>query len=247
MKTFVAFSGGKDSTALALLECDATPIFTDTVFEFQEVYQHLNRFEQVTGRKVVRLVNEKYQGGLPQYIRERHFLPNHGARYCTRTFKIEVLNAYLKSQLPCELLIGLRADEPLRVGNLTDMDGLTIRYPLREHGYTQVDVIRICLEQNLLPRYPVYMARGGCIGCFYKRKSEVRAMIELMPETVDMLQELEESVQDERGKFFHMFPNAGMSIAELRSQPALFDQSETYRDALDDSDKGVACGLFCHR
>lgn len=247
MKSFVAFSGGKDSTALALLESDAIPIFTDTKWEFPEIYQHLDRFEQVTSRNIARLTHPKYTGGLPQYIQEHHFLPNHGARFCTQKFKIDVLNNYLKEQLPCELLIGLRADEPLRVGNLTDIDGLTIRYPLRERELNRLDVVRICLESNLLPRYPVYMARGGCIGCFYKRKSEVRAMIELMPKTVDMLQELEESVQDERGKFFHMFPNAGMSIAELRSQPALFDQSETYRDALTDSDKGVACGLFCHR
>lgn len=247
MKTFVAFSGGKDSTALALLERDAIPIFTDAKWEFPELYQHLDRFEQVTGRMVIRLTHPQYAGGLPQYIQEHHFLPNHGARFCTRIFKIEVLNHFLKEQLPCELLIGLRADEPLRVGNLTDIDGLTIRYPFRERGLNRLDIVRICLESNLLPRYPVYMARGGCMGCFYKRKSEIRAMIQLVPTMVDQLQELEESSQDERGNFFHMFPNAGMSIADLRSQPALFDQSETYRDALDDSDKGVACGLFCHR
>lgn len=98
-----------------------------------------------------------------------------------------------------------------------------------------------------MPRYPVYMLRGGCVGCFYKRRSEVLAMAELVPDVVDGLQELEEAVQDERGEFFHMFPNVGMSIKELRAQGRLMDTSELYREAADTSDMGVACGLFCRR
>ena len=244
---YVAFSGGADSTALTLLMPDAVPIFTDTGWEFPELYAHIARFEEVTGRAVVRLVREATPGGIPDYIRQTRFMPNHGARYCTRLFKIEPMNAFLRSRLPAELLIGLRADEPERAGNLTDMDGLTIRYPLREQGLTRLDVIRICAEHDLLPRYPVYMARGGCTGCFYKRKGEVQAMAALVPEVLDRLQELEEAVQDERGAYFHMFPNAGMSIADLRRQPLLMDPAEVYAEAADKSDMGAACGLFCNR
>lgn len=243
MQKFVAFSGGADSTALALLEEDATPIFTDTGWEFPELYAHIEKFEQVTGRKVARPEGET----LPDIIRRQKFLPNHGARFCTRLAKIEPMNRYLKEHLPAELLIGLRADEEARTGNLTEMEGLTIRYPLRERGMTRIDVLRVCLEHDLLPRYPVYMARGGCTGCYYKRKSEVLAMIQLVPEVVDELQKLEEEVQDERGNYFHMFPNVGMSIAELRHQPALFDMTDLYHDAADTTDKGATCGLFCHR
>lgn len=245
MSKFVAFSGGIDSTALALLEPDAQPIFTDTMWEFPDLYAHIARFEVVTGREVIRL--KRSAGGLPGYIRERMFLPNHGARFCTRMFKVEALNTYLRERLPVELLIGLRADEEERVGNLTELEGLIVRYPLRERGLTRVDCVALCLEHGLLPRYPVYMARGGCVGCFYKRRSEVQAMVELVPTVVDELQELEQAVQAERGEFFHMFPNVGMSIAELRAQGRLFDSAELYREAADDSDKGAACGLFCHR
>jgi hypothetical protein len=153
---------------------------------------------------------------------------------------------FLKEHMPAELLIGLRADEE-RIGNLTEMDGLTIRYPLREAGMTRWDCMRLCVAAGLLPRYPVYMARGGCIGCFYKRKSEVQAMAALVPDVLDELQALEEEVQDERGRFFHMFPNVGHSIAEVRSQPLLFDPAEVYAQAADKSDMGAACGLFCNR
>jgi hypothetical protein len=243
---YVAFSGGKDSTALALLMPDATPVFTDTGWEFDELYRHIEKFEAVTGREVARV---RPAETLPEYIQRSKFMPGHGARYCTRLKKIEPMNAFLAEHLPAELCIGLRADEPedMRVGNLTDMDGLTIRYPFREQGLNLWDILRICTEHDLLPRYPVYMARGGCKGCFYKRKSEVKAMAQLVPEVMDELQALEESVQDERGRFALMFPNAGMSIRDIRSQSTLFDMKQVYADAADVSDKGAACGLFCHR
>lgn len=250
----VAFSGGADSTALALALTDATPIFTDTGDEFDELYAHIERFEQVTGRQVVRIRGHVINGELvdetlPEYEVRAKYLPNHGARFCTRMFKIEPMNYYLKSQLPVTLNIGLRADEPEaeRVGNLSDIDGLTIRYPMREWGWTRTDVIRKCLEYGLLPRYPVYMARGGCKGCFYKRKAEVRAMSVLVPEVMDELQRREEVVQDERGTFFKLFPNTNASIADMRSQQTLFTPEEVYRAAGEDDDKGQACGLFCHR
>lgn len=250
MKTIVALSGGADSTALALLEEDAELVFTDTRWEFPELYAHLDRFEAATGRTVRRLQHPRYPGGLPAYIQASKFLPNHGARFCTRMFKIETMNAYIASLgEPATLLVGLRADEPadVRVGNLTEMDGLTIRYPLRERGMTRADVLRVCLDWGLLPRYPVYMARGGCMGCFYKRKAEVQAMIALVPDVVDELQRLEEAVQDERGAYFHMFPNAGASLADLRAQAWMFDPAEVYAAAAQNGDKGAACGLFCQR
>lgn len=246
----VAFSGGKDSTALALLYPDALPVFTDTLWEHQPLYDHIEKFEQVTGRKVERVVHPDWPGGLPQYIREHNFFPNHGARYCTRIFKIEAMNLWLERSklLPAEILIALRADEPAdeRVGNLSEIDGLTIRYPLREQGVNTWGVIKVCTDNGLLPRYPVYMARGGCKGCFYKRKAQVQAMIHLSPDEASELQALEEEIQDQRGNFFYMFGNAGMSIADIKRQPLLFSEEEVYQEIATDK-LGAACGLFCRR
>jgi 3'-phosphoadenosine 5'-phosphosulfate sulfotransferase (PAPS reductase)/FAD synthetase len=245
---FIAFSGGIDSTALALLTPDATPVFTDTNWEFPHVYEHIDRFEKVTGREVVRLSHPEWPGGLPEYIRHHAFMPGHGARYCTRIFKIETYNRWIVSRLPAEMLIGLRYDEPesMRVGNLTNMNGLTIKYPLRELELTRMDCVRVCAENNLLPQYPVYAARGGCVGCFYKRKTEVQAMAALIPDVMDKLQELEEEVQDERGKYAFLFPSTGTSIRDLRSQSLLFTADEVYASASQTGDVGQACGVFCN-
>ncbi len=248
MNQYVAFSGGIDSTALALISPQAQPVFTDTGWEFPELYKQIDKFEQKTGRCVIRLKSEEHVS-LPEYANRYNYLPGHSSRYCTRIFKIDVYNEFIKKHLPAEMLIGLRADEDPddRVGNLTKIKGLKIRYPLREKGLNRIDCLKICIDNDLLPRYPVYMARGGCIGCFYKRKSEVQAMIHFLPDVMDDLQRLEESVQDKRGKFALLFPNVGLSIKALRSQGELFNPTEVYRDAADDSDKAAACGLFCHR
>ena len=241
MTEYVAFSGGIDSTARALLMPDAELVFTDTGWEFPHVYEHIGRFEEVTGREIKRLVYDKYPGGIPDYINQRRFMPSHGARYCTQKFKILPLERWLKEF--DTLCIALRADEPERGGNWASY----ARYPLREMGITRIDCVKICAENDLLPRYPVYAARGGCIGCFYKRKSEVQAMAALIPDVLDELRQLEESVQDERGRYFHMFPNVGMSIRDIQKQPLLFEADQVYAAAYDTSNYGQACGLFCNR
>ena len=243
MQHYVAFSGGIDSTALALCCPDATPIFTDTQWEHAELYAHMVRFEQVTGRTVVR-IQSPHPGGLPGYIRDHGYFPTHGARFCTRLFKIEPLNTFLATHRPAEVSIGLRADEPLRVGNLTTMDGLTFTYPLRMMGMDRAACVNVCLEHDLLPRYPVYMARGGCQGCFFKRRSEVTALLALQPALADTLEALEEDVQDTRSHCFHMFGNAGESIANLRKQPLLFDAQDVFTQLAHDP---APCGVFCHR
>jgi len=246
MSDFVAFSGGVDSTALALLMPDATPIFTDTGWEFDHIYEHLDKFEQVTGREVVRIKNDRFDS-IPEWIEFNHYLPSYTRRWCTYNFKIKPVNKYLKERLPATLNIALRADEQARTGNQGELKGLEIAYPLQGWDMVRKDVVEICLHYNLLPRAFPYAARGGCKGCFYKRKSELIAMQALVPDVMDELRRLEELVQENKQRFFHMFPNAGVSIATIQAQPSLFDLVAVYADAADTSDYGDNCGLFCNR
>jgi hypothetical protein len=244
----VSFSGGKDSTALAILEDDAIPIFVDTGWEFDEIYQHIEKFEKITGRKVTKLSGKELYGeNLPESIKRQRFLPGFKARWCTRMHKIEVIQTWLMDKVPAEMMIGLRADESGRIGHIVCLDELTVTYPLRERGMNYQDVVDLCNKYDLLPKYSAYMARGGCKGCFYKRKNEVLALRELRPDIYDELQELEEGIQDERKKFAVMFPNVGMPLREFRKQPLLFNPEVVWNDANDVSQKTPACGAFCHR
>jgi hypothetical protein len=235
MDEYVAFSGGKDSTALALLMDNARPVFTDTGAEFPELYAHIEKFEKTTGREVIRLKSK--HGTLLDYIKKTRFMPGHGARFCTRLFKIEPFEKFTT-----HFAVALRADES-RVGN-TSQD---VTYPLQEMGFGLNEVLRTCAENDLLPRYPLYMARGGCKDCFYKRKKEIQAMNLLVPDTLNELRDIEEYVQGERGKYAYMFPNAGMSIRDIQSQQEMFTPEQVYREASDKSDYGTSCGLFCNR
>lgn len=244
----VSFSGGKDSTALAILEPDAMPVFVDTEWEFDEIYQHIEKFESITGRKVLRLSGRDLYGvSLPEYIKERKFMPGFKARFCTRMFKIEVIQTWLMDKVPAEMLIGIRGDEPEQRGHIVCLDDLIVRYPLREREMDYQAIVDICNQYGLLPDYPAYMRRGGCKGCYFKSVNEVLAMRELTPDVYDDLQELEESAQDKRGKYAFMFPNIGMSLADFRKQPLLFKPEEVWKDANDNSQKTPACGAFCHR
>ncbi|NIN36604.1 MAG: phosphoadenosine phosphosulfate reductase family protein, partial [Gammaproteobacteria bacterium] len=97
-RQFISYSGGKDSTALALLYPDAIPVFTDTGMEFPEMYEQINKFESITGREIIK-IRSRY-GTLRDYILDSKFLPGHGARYCTRIFKIQTFDNWIKATFP---------------------------------------------------------------------------------------------------------------------------------------------------
>lgn len=239
---YTAFSGGADSTSLALLVEDAPPVFTDTGWEFPQLYEHIEKFERITGRPVIR-IQSFYPGGLVGYIRDHLFFPNHGARFCTDKFKIQPFEKFMVAG---DILnVGLRADEPERIGNITKK--YIVRYPLRELSMDRRTVEEVCRRYGLLPQYPPFMLRGGCMGCFYKRRSEVIAMFHLAPAIYWQLAELEEEVQDERGQFFYMFTNIGCGLKafaqRIQAQMLMFSLEELYPTTLDPA----PCGIFCNR
>lgn len=88
------------------------------------------------------------------------------------------------------------------------------------------------------------------MGCFYKRKSEIAAMFHLAPVVYWQLCDLEEEIQDERGKYFYMFSNLGSGLRafakSIQSQGFLFDFSEKEL-YLNSPSEMTLCGLFCNR
>ncbi len=165
MTQFLAFSGGKDSTACALrlaeLGEDFTLLFTPTEDELPSLLAHIDAVVERIQRPIVFPPNRS----LAHWIEFHEALPNFRMRWCTRQIKIEPCIAYLLRHPGSTLLVGLRADEESRIGLYGDY--ATYRYPLREWGWALTDVQRYLAHRGVeVPR------RTDCALCYGQRLIE---------------------------------------------------------------------------
>jgi hypothetical protein len=250
-KTFIAFSGGVESTTLCLLfggKADA--IFADTGDEHAEMYERISQVEGILRRihPRFRIIKVSAAEALHDYVRRMRVFPNSVMRFCTRIFKIEPINGYLKSQLPCTLMIGLNAEETERTGAYP-FEGVSFEYPLQDLGLTRAKCIAALKEYDLEPRLPVYMRRGGCTFCFYKSRKEYAAIAHLDPELAHQLADLEDSVNEDRyGKRWTIvkeIPEGFRAFFDTERRTSLFKADEMYAQQPNVTES--PCGVFCHR
>ena len=164
-KQIVAFSGGKDSTALVLrlaeLGEDFECLFTPTGDEPDDVRPHLEGIAARVNRPLVFPPNLS----LMHWISHHEALPNWRQRWCTRQIKIEPCIAYLIQQEDPVLLVGLRADEESREGLYGPY--ARYRYPMREWGWGLKEVRAYLAEQGV-----TIPTRTDCELCYGQRLSE---------------------------------------------------------------------------
>jgi Phosphoadenosine phosphosulfate reductase family len=169
VRQVVAFSGGKDSTATALLLHergeDFDLLFTPTGNELPALAEHMARVVTHVGKRLITPANRSLEDWIDHY----GALPNNRQRWCTRLIKIEPCIAYLKANPGTVLCIGLRADEETRQGLYGEH--ATYRYPLREAAMGLEATIALCERHNLLPRF-----RTDCAVCPYQRLIEWHAL-----------------------------------------------------------------------
>jgi len=254
MQRFISFSGGVESTAMCLLfGANADAIFADTGFEHKKLYERLDTVESKikdfhSNEFKIHRIKSKH-GTLPEYIEKTKFYPSFRSRYCTRMFKIEPIDEFLKQYESegVELMIGLNADEEKsRTGNHGNLPFVQYSYPLIKNGLTRKDCENLLNKADLHPNFPVYMRRGGCVGCFYKSAKEYEAMIHLSPDEFDKVMELEETIQDRRGEFYRIksdMPRMSEFKKNILSQPYLFDAASIYSVINNET----RCGVFCNR
>lgn len=257
MKRYISFSGGVESTTMCLLYGKgATAIWVDTGAEHKEMYDRIDYTEQKLKEyhqgnfELIRLkANAKYKGeyyqSLEDYIVAIKFMPSQQRRFCTIEFKIKPIDNFL-SQEDCELLIGFNYDEQGRTGNLEKKSNIKYSYPLIENGLTRDDCEDILRINNLHPKFPVYMLRGGCRMCFFKSEKEYRAMYHLNRNEFNEVMKFEETIQDQRKKFYSIMGN-GKSLRQLAKEceTELFDDVKSLYDAY--KKDGKSCGAFCRR
>jgi hypothetical protein len=254
---FISFSGGVESSTMCVLYGNqANAIFADTGFEHDLMYDRLDKVEKAIREfhnndfKIIRVKNQDH-GSLEGYIKESKFYPSFQARYCTRMFKIEPIDDYLKAYQgqDVELMIGLNYDEKdSRVGNQGKLSFVNYAYPLIEGKINRAMCEKILERLDLLPNFPPYMLRGGCKGCYHKGKKEYEAMLHLKESEFDEVMVLDEDIQDIRGAFYSIKSDIPEGLRKFKSnilkQVAMVDFKEIYNNPVKLT---TQCGIFCHR
>jgi hypothetical protein len=185
-------SGGKDSSALALLIAgrvkglehfrhdEVEYVFCDTQKELPETYEYLARLEAELGSKITRL-NAK--AGFDHWHKVfGGYLPSPRNRWCTKLLKLKPFEAHVGDDNVVSY-VGLRADED-RIGYISRKPNIKTRYPLKEAGIDYDGVIKILEESGL--GLPTFMKWGrtnsGCTFCFFQTPFEWAKLLENYPE-----------------------------------------------------------------
>ena len=177
----IPLSGGIDSTALAVImrtlfpETEFIYVFTDTRAETPEIYEVLNKLEQVMDIKITRLIPDK---GLIEMCKTYGgYLPGYNSRWCTKELKAKPFHGWLKQFRNqgtgiVHAYVGIRADED-RTGLISQEDFIEQHMPLKEMGIKREDVFNIVKQSGLeIPGFYRIRSRSGCTCCPYSRLSE---------------------------------------------------------------------------
>ncbi|MFW5490411.1 MAG: phosphoadenosine phosphosulfate reductase family protein [Desulfovibrio sp.] len=166
VQNIVSFSGGKDSSALVLKSLEkGLPIHAlhhfDGGWEFPQMQDHLDKFENYTGIPILRI---KPKENFEYWMLERpviartgplkgqlrgvgHGWPSWTRRWCTRQKAVYLDKAVADLSNPVKL-IGFAADEEHRARRGMNKKGryakYVARYPLMEWGVTESDALAIC-------------------------------------------------------------------------------------------------------
>lgn len=187
-----SISGGKDSVAMCLLLAKEgyngytvdEYIFADTGKEFPECYEALEMFEQITGKTITRLKNEKpfeyYLAEAPTTMNRKvgYGFPTMWTRWCTSYLKRDLIAKYLKGKDAIQL-IGIAADETKRIKPHKQK-----RYPLVEWGMTEAECLSYCQARGIYQGNSPYnhINRMSCYCCPLTNNRQVEYLIRHRPE-----------------------------------------------------------------
>lgn len=218
--TFVAFSGGKDSTAMALRMAELGEsfvlLFTPAGNEPPELLEHINRIQAMTGMDLVKPPGPD----LFELIAKHKMLPNHRARWCTRQIKIEPCQEYLSGFPGATLCVGFRADEDPEDRKGGRYYDVKYRAPMREWGWSLERVLDFLHDKGIdVPE------RTDCMLCYGQQLGEWYKLWKYRPEEYERGVQLEATIgYTFRNKDRDTWP---ASLAELRER---FERGERPRN-----------------
>ena len=212
MKHIIGFSGGKDSTATAILAHilkKPTPelVYCKIMFDKQtsaEVPEHELFLQEVAfpkikkdfGFEIVTVQSEK------TYV-ELHNTPiTKGPRkgmlrgsptckgcWVQRDLKLRPLSKYNKSQPEDSIYyVGIAKDEEDRLLSLAKVNKVSL---LEECGFTEDDAFELCKQHGLLSPIYEFAPRNGCFFCPNAKEPEFRHLRDHHPDLWNRMLELE--------------------------------------------------------
>jgi 3'-phosphoadenosine 5'-phosphosulfate sulfotransferase (PAPS reductase)/FAD synthetase len=171
----IAYSGGKDSTALLCWAEDNLDsyftVFCDTVWEFEDTYRYIHeivdQLKRCYGFKILK--SEKYPNGMRDLVRIKGRVPSAKARFCTENLKVEPMQKWVKA-VDDEVILyqGIRRDESesrmkMQPREWSDIYDCWVERPLFYESAEQ------CFERIRAKGFrpnPLYLMGAGRVGCF---------------------------------------------------------------------------------
>jgi len=172
-------------------------------------------------------------------IDKQGYCPNRVARTCTGRLKIRVLRDFIRSQpwyvphVDVFNVIGLRADEEMRVMNATDTDGynssegLIGKCPLAEAGITKMHVDAFWTDKKCSEGFDlgIQSEAGNCTLCFLKSRRKLISLVRQNPSLADWWIEQEDkcSATAKTGAQFNRDWAYRELLEHVQTQPELMD------------------------
>lgn len=141
IRHILGISGGKDSTALAILLGKGIPnleyFFCDTKKELPETYEYLDRIQARLGIKIEFLEAER---GFDHWYEGVYngVLPSPQVRWCTKQLKIIPLEKFIGDDIAYSY-VGIRADEQ-RDGYISTRPNIRPVYPYKPSDYVSKNI-----------------------------------------------------------------------------------------------------------
>ncbi|MFZ1388391.1 MAG: phosphoadenosine phosphosulfate reductase family protein [Thiolinea sp.] len=187
----LGLSGGKDSSALAIYIRDKYPeiheqmeyFFADTGAELSETLEFIDILEDYLQKPIFKLNADK---DFDYYLKlHNNYLPSPKQRWCTINLKLIPFENFVGND-DVVSYVALRADEPDRLGYISNKSNIKTRMPFREDGLGKDDIFSILESSGIgVPRYYEWRSRSGCYFCFFQRKEEWVGLKNYHPELFD--------------------------------------------------------------
>lgn len=241
-KVCFANTGKEDEATLRFVDrCSNEWGVPITWVEYQNAEETKDRFKVVTFETAARN-GEPFEA----IIRQRNYLPNPVARFCTVEMKVRAIHRYLKSVgwEEWDSMLGIRADEPRRLAKIGNQDYGKHEEkiaPLGGIGVTKETVGEFWRSQPFdleLPNNNGVTMHGNCDLCYLKGGSQILSLIKEKPERAVWWAKMEALALALASQ-----PSGARFRTDRPSYAEMLKYAQEQRDMFDADEEAIAC--FC--